>query len=418
MENFKYHIKPDRLVGKVKLSGAKNSALRLLAASMLTNESINLTDYPADLLDVKVHEEMLMNLGKTVHHHKKDEVIISESSDLITTLSWEGRSIRNTLLILGALLTRYGKGAVPLPGGCKLGERKYDLHEMIFREMGAEVWMDGDYLHAESKGRLQGCEIRLPIRSTGATENAIICGCLATGVTRVWNPHIRPEIMDLIQMLNKMGASITVYGQEHIRIEGKESLSGTNHNVILDNMEALTWLIGSVMTNGDVEIDGFPFKDLEVPLIFLRESGARFFRSDDAIIIRGGKCFPLEISTGPYPGINSDMQPIMAAYASQASGDSKIIDLRFPGRYQYAEEMEKVGFKSSVEGNLLNINGPCKIIGGSARAVDLRAGAALALLGLVSQEGIVIEDAWQIDRGYNNFVEKFRNLGGRIERVN
>lgn len=417
VENYKYIVEPGKLTGKVQLSGAKNSALKLLTASILTSGDIHLSNYPSGLLDVQIHEEMLKIIGKDCIRVGESEILLKEHRVNTQYIDWQGRSIRNTLLMLGALLTRFGQGAVPLPGGCKLGERKFDLHEMIFRSMGAEVWIEGDYLHASVKGKLKGCDIHLPMRSTGATENAIICGSLASGTTRVWNPHIRPEIMDLVNMINKMGGKITVHGQEHIEIIGQEGLGGVKHSVIPDNMEAITWLIGSVMTGGDIEIDDFPMEHLDVPLIFLKESGARFYRSDNSVIIRGGKCLPLEISTGPYPGINSDMQPIMAAYASRARGESRITDLRFLGRYQYASEMQKIGFKSSIEGNILKIHGVCRIVGGTAKALDLRAGVALTLLGLISEGPVTITDAWQIDRGYDNFVSKFSALEGKIRKI-
>ena len=189
----------------------------------------------------------------------------------------------------------------------------------------------------------------LPIRSTGATENAILCGTLAIGKTTLWNPHIRPEILDLVDMLNNMGARIRVFGQRCIEIDGVEHLHGVRHEVIPDNMEAITWAIASVITNGDVEILNFPFDHLEVPLIFLRESGMKYYRSKDSLIVRGGTPYPIEISTGPYPGINSDMQPLFAVYGASSKGETKIVDLRFPGRYNYAEELAKMGVRYNVE---------------------------------------------------------------------
>ena len=228
------------------------------------------------------------------------------------------------MLILGALTARFGEGKVPLPGGCKLGERKYDLHVMLLERLGAEVWEEDDFLCAKAKdGRLKGNTIHLPMRSTGATENSIIAASLAEGSTVLWNPHIRPEIMDLIDMLSKMGAKIQVFGQQRIEIVGVSKLSGVVHSVIPDNMEALTWAIGSVITNGDVEIENFPVDHLEVPLIFLKESGFKWYKGKDSVIVKGGTPYPIEISTGPYPGINSDMQPILAVYGAMSKGESK-----------------------------------------------------------------------------------------------
>ena len=414
---MKISVRKTKLEGEISLSGAKNSVLRLLAASLLSKSKIKIQNYPSGLLDARVHVGMLDKLGKSCVVLDEETVIIRENNNLSSVLEWDDRSIRNTLLILGALTTRTGEGAVPLPGGCKLGERKYDLHVMLLEEFGAEVWEENDMLCAKArKGGLIGTDIHLPIRSTGATENAIISATLAKGTTRIWNPHIRPEILDLIKFLNHMGAKIKVYGQEHIEIEGVEGLNGCTHTVIPDNMEAITWLVGAVITNGDVEIHDFPFKDLEIALIHLRESGAKFYRNETNLIVRGGTCYPLEISTGPHPGINSDVQPILAAYAAQAVGKSRIIDLRFPGRYGYASELEKMGFKYEIEGNILNIYGNGGTLkGADVRALDLRTGASLLLSGLAAEGETIISDAWQIERGYNNIIEKLVSLGANID---
>ena len=405
-----------KLTGSVQLSGAKNSALRLLAASLLTSERVTLTNYPAGLLDTQVHVGMLEALGKSCAV-SGDTIVIEEKKKPTEALVWDGRSIRNTLLILGALTARLGAGRVPLPGGCKLGERKYDLHVMLLERLGARVWDEGDYLCAEApKGGLVGADIHLSLRSTGATENAIICGTLAKGVTRIWNPHIRPEIMDLVAMLRGMGVGIRVFGQEHIEVTGVEGLQGVEHQVIADNMEAVTWLTGAVMTGGDVEIRGFPYGDLEVVLTHLKSAGARLYAHDEALIVRGGTCYPIEISTGPHPGINSDVQPILAAWAAQCMGESRIVDLRFPGRYGYADEMAKMGVEHEVRGDMLVIHGKRGgLQGAEVRALDLRAGAALALCGLVADGRTVVTDAWQISRGYVDFAEKLAGLGARAK---
>lgn len=411
-----------KLEGQVKLSGAKNSALRLLAASLLTEETIELNNFPNGLLDVQVHLDMLKVLGKEFSV-TGDNVVIKETRPDVTALEWTERSIRNTLLILGALVTRYGQGRVPLPGGCKLGERKYDLHVVLLENLGAEVWEeDPGYLCAKAKGeRLIASDIHLPMRSTGATENSIICATLARGTTTVWNPHIRPEIMDLIDMLKKMGAKINVYGQKCIVIEGVERLTGVKHDVIPDNMEALTWAIGSVITKGLVEIENFPFEHLEIPMVYLRESGMKFYRGQSSLIVKGGTPYPVEISTGPYPGINSDMQPLFAVYGAMCKGESKIVDLRFPGRYGYAEELAKMGMNYKVEGDMLVVNGGTSLKGTKVTALDLRAGIALLLAGLTAEDETVIENSWQIHRGYEHLQHKLKSLGVQtnvLEKIN
>ncbi len=415
-------ISKSRLEGEVELAGAKNSSLRLLAASILTSEALELSNYPAELLDAKIHVDMLHALGKETSLLSSNRIQIKESRQLKPELIWHGRSIRNTLLILGALTARFGHAKVPLPGGCKLGERKYDLHVMLLEKLGARVYEEGDYLCTEAKNGLQGADIHLPMRSTGATENAVIASCLARGVTRIWNPHIRPEIIDLINMLNSMGAKISVFGQEHIEITGIEGLTGAKHRVISDNMEAITWLAAAVITKGDIEIKDFPYQDLEVVLAHLKAAGAKLYQGENSLVVRGGQCYPVEISTGPHPGINSDVQPILAAWAAQATGESRIIDLRFPGRYGYAEEMAKMGLKYDVAGDMLKIHGVGGgLVGAQVKALDLRAGIALTLCGLAAEGETVITDAWQIGRGYVNLIPKLKSLGancsGEIKEV-
>lgn len=412
-ENRLLTLRPSRLEGRVRVSGAKNSVLRLLAASLLTSETITLANYPAGLLDAIVHVGMLEQLGKSCSI--VDGVLrIEEASAPPSDLMWQGRSIRNTLLILGALVARTGAGSVPLPGGCNLGDRKYDLHELVLRSLGAEVWEKDGRLYAHAPNGLTGGDIILPLRSTGATENALIAGSLARGRTTLWNPHIRPEILDLAEFLRKMGAKVEVNGQESIVIEGAQQLDGVTHRVMPDNMEALTWLIGSVMTDGDVEIEDFPAADLEVPLIFLRDSGARIFLDRGTAIVRSGRPYPVEISTGPYPGINSDMQPLFAAMGACARGESKVVDLRFADRYAYLDEFAKMGIRSSVSNGTARISGTSEISGAHVKALDLRTGAALALLGLVAKGETQISDAWQIERGYDDFIAKLRMLGGSV----
>lgn len=404
------------LKGKVTVSGAKNSALKLLVASLLTNKEVIIGNFPSNLDDIKVSLGMLKALGKEVITEGSLLRILPEKTYIKNNLVWDDRSIRTTLLVLAALTTRFGNARVPLPGGCTIGNRGYDLHQMVLEKLGAKVVISNGYISAECKGKLNGTDIFLPLRSTGATENAILSACLAKGKTRIWNPHVRPEIIELISFLKGMGAHILVRGQESIIVEGVENLNGIRYNVMPDNIEALTYLVGSVITNGDVEIVGFPTKDLEVPLIFLRESGARLYEGDGSLIVRGGCCYPLELSTGPYPGINSDMQPILAVFALCAHGESKIIDLRFPDRFDYLEELSKLGANYKIVNNIAVIKGS-KLVGGKAKALDLRGGAALLLAGLVAEGETIIDSFEQVHRGYEDVIEKIRSLGGIIEEV-
>ncbi|MCO5268237.1 MAG: UDP-N-acetylglucosamine 1-carboxyvinyltransferase [Brumimicrobium sp.] len=405
-------VSKSKLEGKIKVSGAKNSGLKLLTASLLTDEPVELFNAPNGLLDMQVHIKMLEKMGKPCQVFN-DFIKITENN-VDTDLIWDERSIRNSLLILGCLTTRFGGGKVPLPGGCKLGDRKYDLHVMIWERMGAKVWEEEGYLCTKVEEQLKATDIFLPMRSTGATENSILCATLAHGTTTIWGPHIRPEIIDLITMLNKMGAKIKVYGQKCIVVEGVDKLNGVKHSVIPDNMEALTWAIGASITGGEIEIEDFPFEHLEVPMVFLRESGMILYKGNNSIIVKGSDTYPVEISTGPYPGINSDMQPLFAVYGAMSKGISKIIDLRFPGRYGYAEELAKMGLKYQVKGDLLVIDGGEQLKGTQVTALDLRAGIALLLAGLTAEGETIIDNAWQIQRGYESLEKKLNNLGVKL----
>lgn len=412
MANKTLVVEKSTLKGKIQLSGAKNSGLRLQAASLLTDDELVLTNFPNGLSDAQIHNEMLEVLGKRT---QVDGTQLTISGPITQSeLTWEKRSIRNTLLIWGASTAKTGHSKVPLPGGCKIGERKYDLHIMVLETLGAKVWEEGDYLCASVEGRLKANDIHLPMRSTGATENAIMSSSLAEGTTTIWNPHIRPEILDLIDMLNKMGAKIQVRGNESIVVEGVASLHGTSHKVIPDNMEALTFLVAAAVTGGEIEIEDFPLEHLEIPMAYLKESGAKVYVGPTSLITKESTCYPLEIATGPYPGINSDMQPLLAVYGAMANGMTKIVDLRFPDRFGYAMQLRKMGADVDVVQNQLVIKGGNPLVGQEVYADDLRAGAALLLAGLVSEGQTIIHNAEQIERGYENFLEKFQSLGARV----
>ncbi len=412
--DYQIVVEPSRLEGVVELSGAKNSALKLVAASILTDEALHLEGFPSKLTDVNVMLDMVGTLGKEVARGEKTVGIHGVCSS--TSIEPQARSVRTSLLLLAALIARYGEGAVPVPGGCQIGERKYDLHQLVLESLGARIWEENGLLLGSSKGRLKGESIRLPIRSTGATESALLAGSIAEGTTTIWNPHVRPEVLDLVSLLEKMGAHIRVYGQERIEIEGVEGLYGARHRVIVDNMEAFTFLVAAAVTDGHVEILGFPTRDLEVPLIFARAAGVHLYQGRASLIVSGGEHWPVEISTGPYPGINSDMQPLFAVLGSCAVGESRITDLRFPDRFGYVAELKRFGGEYKVEGNLLTIKGGAARTGATVRALDLRCGAALLTAGMAAKGVTRILNAQQIDRGYEYIVGKLQGLGGILRR--
>ena len=411
-----YTVKPSIIEGEVTINGAKNSALRLLAASILTDENIHILNYPDQLRDAVIHVEMLKKLGK-VCKVEEGEIFISQNTDLKTKLEWDQRSIRNTLLILGGLLAKYGEGAVPLPGGCKIGERKYDFHINIFKTLGADVWEDEKYLYARSKGKLVGGIVELPLRSTGATENTLICGSLAKGVTTLLNPHLTPEVKDLINFLRKSGVHIDVFGQERIEIHGVESLKGTQYTVLPDRMEAFSWLVAAAVSGGELHIKNFPFNTMEVALQYLEYSGVKLFRSENEVIVKGGRCYPFEISTGAHPAIHSDIQPLFAVFGASANGLSKIIEHRYPERFAYAKDFRAMGVDAQVKGNELHIQGGSKITGAVVNAHDLRAGIALVFLACLAEPGseTLIRNAWQVERGYNDIIKKLNDTGVQIK---
>lgn len=402
---------PSELYGEVKISGAKNSALKLQTATILNDARITLNRYPEYMLDIKVQEEMLLALGKSVVVENGTATFTGKVSD--NELKWDKRSIRNTLLILGCLLTKTGYGKVPLPGGCKLGERKYDIHIELMKAYGAEVWEDDCYLYAKNENsRLKACEFELAIRSTGATENAILMATLAEGTSRIWNPHIRPEIIDLIGFLKAMGAKIEVRGQESIIVEGVKNIDREmEYNILEDNMQALTYLLAGGLTAKELLIKNFPFNDLEVPLTFLKHAGLKYYKYKNELIVRKCEPYPVDIATGPYPGINSDMQPLFAVWGALSKGTSIITDLRFVGRYGYMEEMRKMGVVSRVDNNRLILKGGNNIVGAEVKAIDLRAGAALMLLALVADSETRINDFWMIERGYDNVLNNMNRIG-------
>jgi len=417
-------VRKSKLNGTVKISGAKNSALKLLSASILTNKDVVLYNSPNSLIDMKIHIEMLKNLGKECII-EYDRITIKESEQIRNTLRWGGDSIRNTLLIFGALLSRFGHAMVPLPGGCELGcNRKYDLHIDILSKMGANIYEDNGYLIGVAEKGLQGCEIDLLFRSVGATENAIISAVLAKGTTIIKNPHFNPEIEELVFFLEDMGANIKLENMKEIVIKGinKPLESKFAWRVIPDRLEALTYLIASCVTHSNIVIENFPFEYLNIPLSYLYNSNIEIKERDGNNIYKllNNKIYPFEISCDSYPGITSDMKSLFTVLGLKIKGRSEIIDLRYPKRNKYIDELLKM---KAVIGEVLNSNyrlaiyGGNKLIGTEVEATDLRGGVALLLAGLIAEGETIIHNANQIYRGYEHIDKKLKNLGANIELI-
>lgn len=402
------------VAGAVTLSGAKNSALKVLAASVLAREAVVLDNIPLGLKDVQTKLGMLRAIGASVLESPPDRLVVSWPEGApVSVVPPACGAVRTNLLLLGALLGRVGHADVPLPGGCRLGERKFDQHFMALEKLGATCRVETDRLTA-SADLLSGADIEFALRTTGGSENAILAACCARGETHLYNAHTRPEVLDLIAFLNTIGARITVPGSGLVDIEGVRELSGGHHRILYDNMEAMTFAVFAAITKGQVRVRYFPEQDLAIPMIYLRESGIRLERHGDEMLVeRPGILAPFDLSTGTYPAINSDMQPMFAALATQARGTSHITDLRFKDRFGYVDELRKLGADIAVDGCTLHIRGPTRLHGATVTATDLRGGAALVAAALVADGTTTIRNSEQIDRGYERFAEKLRGLGVR-----
>jgi len=415
----KFRIKGgNKLEGVVTLSGAKNSALKVICASVLTSEKVRLLNIPTQMEDVQVNIEMIKSVGSEVNI-EENMVLIDNSKICDYDVSVDNdENVRTSLLMLGSLLGKYGKARVPLPGGCKIGERKFDLHISALERLGAKLCVSCDgYIEAESNG-LRGAEIEFPLLTMGGTENTIIAACLAKGVTTIRNAYITPEVLDLIRFLKCMGARIEAQGSRFVKIEGVKELHGANYTIVPDRLEALTFIVAAAVTKGLVEIEQFPGDFLGVPLIYLKEAGVIFYTGKDRVIVDGRGIFsPLEIVAGSYPGIISDMQPFLTVFATQSTGTSTIIDVRYPNRFAYLRHLKKMGADIHREGNVAVIKGPSHLRGANISAEDLRAGAALVVAGLRAEGQTEIENIYQIDRGYERIEQKLRGLGADIVRV-
>ena len=404
--------------GLITLSGAKNCALKVLAASILAREPVILDNIPLGLKDIQTELAMLKAIGADLQESPPDRVILSwPEGTPRSTVPSSCESVRTNLLFLGALLGRTGLADVPLPGGCNIGERKFDQHFMALEKLGATCRQEKDRLIAQCD-HMYGNDIEFSVRTTGGSENAILAACCATGITHLYNAHTRPEVLDLVAFLNALGARITVPGSGLINIEGVCQLGSGHHRIVYDNMEAMTFAIFAAITPGQVRIRYFPEQDLAIPMIYLRESGIRFERHGDEMLVeRPGLLAPFDLSTGTYPAINSDMQPLFAVLATQARGTSHITDIRFKDRFGYVDELRKLGADIAIDGCTLHIHGPTRLRGATVMATDLRGGAALTAAALVAKGATTILNTEQIDRGYERFADKLNGLGIRTSTL-
>lgn len=408
-----------RLVGKVRTSGAKNSVLPIIAASLLAEGKSIIEEIPY-LNDVKIMCELLGSLGAGVNVSSGQcRLEVTPNSVYSTTAPYElVNKLRASFLVMGPLLAKLGMARISLPGGCAIGSRPVDLHLKGFSAMGAEICQEHGYIEARINGRLRGNKIYLDFPSVGATENILMAAALAEGQTTIENAATEPEIVDLATYLSAMGADIKGAGTDTIKINGVDSLKGTRHAVIPDRIEAGTFMVAAAITGGDVTVENVVPDHLKPVTAKLREAGIEVSEDMSSIRVNASeKTKAFDIKTHPYPGFPTDMQAQMTALMARSEGTSMVIESIFENRFMHVCELKRMGANIKIEGRSAIIEGVQKLMGAQVKATDLRAGAALVLAGLAGDGSTEITDIEHIERGYVRIDEKLRSLGARIERV-
>lgn len=410
------------LVGEVVIGGAKNAALGILAAAIMTDGECLIDNMP-NVRDTNVLLQAMEGIGARIERKGDNEVVISgkdidSAGDLIVDNEYI-RKIRASYYLIGALLGKYKKAQVVLPGGCDIGSRPIDQHIKGFRALGAEVKIEHGMIIAQAE-QLVGSRIYLDVVSVGATINIMMAAVLAQGNTVIENAAKEPHIVDVANFLNSMGADIRGAGTDVIRIKGVEKFHDTEYSVIPDQIEAGTFMMAAAATRGDVLIKNVIPKHLETISAKLSEIGAQIEESDDAVrVVATQRLCNTQIKTLPYPGFPTDMQPQMAITLGLSTGTSTITESIFENRFRYVEELRRMGANiKMVEGNTAIIHGVEKYTGATVAAPDLRAGAALVIAGLAAEGYTTVTQIGYIKRGYERFDEKLRALGGLIEEVN
>ena len=404
-----------RLAGEVSVTGAKNSVLKLMAAALLAEGRTTLTNVP-DILDVPVMSQLVERLGCTVTGGAPDVTI-----DVPAELGHEAdydlvRRIRGSIAVLGPLVARCGDAKVALPGGDAIGSRPLDMHMAGLVKMGATVGVEHGYVVARAP-RLTGAQVWLDFPSVGATENLLMAAVLAKGTTVIDNAAREPEIVDLCEMLQQMGASLGGVGSSTLVVDGVERLSPTSHRTVPDRIVAGTWAIGAVMTRGDVVIRGGRPEHLEVPLDKLTQAGAAITADPDGFrVVMDDRPRAVDLVTLPYPGLPTDLQPTLLALNAVAEGTAMVTENVFESRWMYVDELRRLGADVRTDGHHAVVRGRAQLSGAPVKAHDIRAGAGLVLAGLVADGVTEVSDAQHIDRGYERFVEKLVALGADVRR--
>lgn len=406
-----------RLEGTVKIAGAKNSALSIMAATLLTKESCILRNVPR-LTDIDTMAEVIRTLGVQVEW-KGDNILYIDSNDFN---NYEApydlvKKMRASFLVMGPLLARLNKAKISLPGGCAIGARPVDFHLKGFEALGAKVEVEKGYIEAEV-GQLKGADIYLDFPSLGATENIMMAASLAEGITKVENAAKDPEVIELGNFLIKMGAEIGGLGTDLITVKGVKKLSGIDYDIISDRIEAGTYMVAAAITGGDVLVESIDPVLLKPVIVKLEETGAKVIPEKNLIrVIGADRVKAIDIKTLPYPGFPTDMQPQFMALCCIAKGTSVITETVFENRFVHAGDLRRMGADIKIEGHSAIIKGAKKLSAAPVMASDLRGGAALILAGLVAEGTTELSRIYHLDRGYEKVEEKLASLGAEIKRV-
>lgn len=416
----KYLVKKSGpLYGEVTISGSKNAVLPIMAATILTDEKCELYDVP-QLRDVDVMLKLLSAVGSKVTPKVKNNMAeIKTGKNLKCEIPKDlANKMRASILVMGPILARKGYARIALPGGCSIGARPIELHLKGFKALGAEIIEGNDFVEAKAD-KLVGCDIYLDFPSVGATENIMMAAVLAEGTTIIENSAQEPEIVDLASFLNKMGAKIKGAGTDTIKIEGTPSIQGAKHTIIPDRIEAGTFMVAAAITRGDILIKNVMPDHIRPLIAKLKECGVEVEEQDEELRICGGKAtlIATDIKTLPYPGFPTDMQPQLMALLTTVEGESKVIENVFENRYMHINELRKMGANITFEGRSASVKPGGNLAGSKVIATDLRAGAALVLAGLYAEGTTEVSDIYHIERGYENFIGKFKKLGANIKKV-
>ncbi len=405
------------LVGEVEIGGAKNAALAILAAAIMTDETVTIENMP-DVNDTNVLLEAIAGIGATVQRVDRHTVRINGTGVDDLSIEYEYiKKIRASYYLLGALLGKYRRAEVALPGGCNIGSRPIDQHLKGFRALGAEVEIEGGKIVADAE-KLKGTHLYFDVVSVGATINVMMAAAMAEGTTIMENVAKEPHVVDVANFLNSMGANIKGAGTDVIKIKGVPKLHKTEYSIIPDQIEAGTFMFAAAATKGDVTVLNVIPKHLEATIAKLEEIGCEIEEFDDAVrVIAKGRLRSTHVKTLPYPGYPTDMQPQIGVALALAEGTSIITESIFENRFKYLDELARMGANAKIEGNSATIEGVEKLSGARVSAPDLRAGAALCIAGLATDGITIVDDIVYIQRGYERFEEKLRSLGGLIEKV-